>query len=175
VVVPEGSAQPAQVVLADAACGVDVAEGPQRAGELPAGGEGLLVVGAERTGPARSGQVAELAGTVVVAPRVEVPALVEHNLPDRGRLAVDAAGRHDVRGQVPEALPCRRIIGRPRVGAGQEGFVYVAFAMDAYSRRIIGWQTPDHLRTDLPLDALEMALWNRNVHDGQTVAHSKPS
>jgi putative transposase len=53
-----------------------------------------------------------------------------------------------------------------------EGFVYVAFVLDAYSRRIIGWQTADHLRTDLPLDALEMALWNRNVHDGQTVHHS---
>ena len=50
-----------------------------------------------------------------------------------------------------------------------EGFVYVAFVMDAYSRRIIGWQTADHLHTDLPLKALEMALWNRNVHDGQTI------
>jgi len=53
-----------------------------------------------------------------------------------------------------------------------EGFVYVAFVMDAYSRRIVGWQTGDHLRTDLPLEALEMALWNRAVHDGQTVHHS---
>jgi len=53
-----------------------------------------------------------------------------------------------------------------------EGFVYVAFVMDAFSRRIIGWQTADHLRTDLPLEALEMALWNRNVQDGQTVHHS---
>jgi putative transposase len=53
-----------------------------------------------------------------------------------------------------------------------EGFVYVAFVMDAYSRRIIGWQTGDHLRTDLPLDALEMALWNRNAGDGKTVHHS---
>ena len=52
-----------------------------------------------------------------------------------------------------------------------EGFVYVAFVMDAYSRRIIGWQTGDHLRTDLPLDALEMALWNRNAGDGKTVRH----
>ena len=52
-----------------------------------------------------------------------------------------------------------------------EGFVYVAFVMDAYSRRIIGWQTGDHLRTDLPLDALEMALWNRNAGDGKTVHH----
>jgi transposase InsO family protein len=37
---------------------------------------------------------------------------------------------------------------------------------------IVGWQTADHLRTDLPLDALEMALWNRKVHYGQTIHHS---
>jgi len=53
-----------------------------------------------------------------------------------------------------------------------EGYLYVAFVMDAYSRRIIGWQTADHPRTDLPLDALEMALWDHNVHDGQTIRHS---
>jgi putative transposase len=48
----------------------------------------------------------------------------------------------------------------------------VAFVMDAYSGRVVGWQTGDHLRTDLPLEALEMALWNRNVGDGKTVHHS---
>jgi transposase InsO family protein len=53
-----------------------------------------------------------------------------------------------------------------------EGFVYVAFVTDAFSRRIVGWQTADHLRTDLPLDALEMALWNRRVRSGQTIHHS---
>ncbi|GAA0551112.1 hypothetical protein GCM10009546_11460 [Actinomadura livida] len=42
-----------------------------------------------------------------------------------------------------------------------EGWVYVAFVLDACSRRIVGWQLADHLRTDLPLDALEMALWQR--------------
>ena len=31
-----------------------------------------------------------------------------------------------------------------------EGYLYVAFVMDAYSRRIIGWQTADHLPTGLP-------------------------
>jgi putative transposase len=42
-----------------------------------------------------------------------------------------------------------------------EGWVYVAFVLDAFSRRIVGWQLADHLRTDLPLDALEMAMWQR--------------
>ncbi|MFD0684599.1 hypothetical protein [Actinomadura fibrosa] len=30
-----------------------------------------------------------------------------------------------------------------------EGWVYVAFVLDAFSRRIVGWQLADHLRTDL--------------------------
>jgi transposase InsO family protein len=42
-----------------------------------------------------------------------------------------------------------------------EGWVHVAFVLDVFSRRIVGWQLADHLRTDLPLDALEMALWQR--------------
>jgi putative transposase len=41
------------------------------------------------------------------------------------------------------------------------GFVYVAFVFDAFSRFIVGWQATSHLRTDLALDALEMALWRR--------------
>nr|WP_238419650.1 DDE-type integrase/transposase/recombinase [Streptomyces taklimakanensis] len=38
------------------------------------------------------------------------------------------------------------------------GWVYVAFVLDVYSRMIVGWQVANHMRTDLPLDALEMAL-----------------
>jgi len=41
------------------------------------------------------------------------------------------------------------------------GFVYAAFVIDCYSRRIVGWQLARHLRTDLALDALEMAIWTR--------------
>ena len=41
------------------------------------------------------------------------------------------------------------------------GFVYAAFVIDAYSRMILGWQVSASLRTDLALDALEMALWRR--------------
>jgi putative transposase len=41
------------------------------------------------------------------------------------------------------------------------GMVYVAFVIDAYSRRIIGWRTAAHMRTQLVLDALEHALWTR--------------
>ena len=41
------------------------------------------------------------------------------------------------------------------------GFVYVAFVMDAFSRRIVGWRVSNSLRSDLALDALEQALWER--------------
>ncbi|GAA3821212.1 hypothetical protein GCM10022226_46860 [Sphaerisporangium flaviroseum] len=41
------------------------------------------------------------------------------------------------------------------------GWVYAAFVLDVFSRRVVGWQVATHLRTDLALDALEMGLWTR--------------
>jgi transposase InsO family protein len=40
----------------------------------------------------------------------------------------------------------------------REGFLYFAFVKDVFSRKIVGWQTANHMRTDLPLEALEMAV-----------------
>jgi putative transposase len=42
-----------------------------------------------------------------------------------------------------------------------EGVVYFAFVIDVFSRRIVGWQFAHHMRTDLVLDALRMALAQR--------------
>ncbi len=47
-----------------------------------------------------------------------------------------------------------------------EGFCYVAFVLDVFTRRIAGWQLARNLRTDLPLDALEMAAWLDGVTEG---------
>jgi putative transposase len=52
------------------------------------------------------------------------------------------------------------------------GFVYVSFVFDAYSRFIVGWQIANHLHTDLALDALEMALWQRSGDLGSLIHHS---
>jgi len=41
------------------------------------------------------------------------------------------------------------------------GWVYAAFVLDVFSRRVVGWQVSTSLRTDLALDALEMGLWAR--------------
>ena len=51
------------------------------------------------------------------------------------------------------------------------GFVYVAFVIDAFSRRIVGWRATGPLRSDLALDALEQALYDRDT-DGPLVHHS---
>lgn len=42
------------------------------------------------------------------------------------------------------------------------GFVYVAFVVDVFSRRIVGWRASSWPRTDLILDALEQALYDRS-------------
>lgn len=41
------------------------------------------------------------------------------------------------------------------------GWVYVAFVIDVYSRMVVGWQASKSLRSDLAIDALEMAIWQR--------------
>lgn len=51
------------------------------------------------------------------------------------------------------------------------GFVYVAFVIDAFARRIVGWRATTSLRSDLALDALEQALYDREL-DGPLVHHS---
>ena len=51
------------------------------------------------------------------------------------------------------------------------GKVYLAVVLDAFSRRVIGHSIADHLRAELVVDALQMALWRRNNPDG-TIVHS---
>ena len=53
------------------------------------------------------------------------------------------------------------------------GWVYVAFVIDVYSRMVVGWQASTSLRSDLALDALEMAVWQRQRagHDVSGLVH----
>src|SRR5660397_188523 len=53
------------------------------------------------------------------------------------------------------------------------GFVYVAFAVDVFSQMIVGWRAARTMKTDLPLDALDMALWHRGRagHDVTGLIH----
>jgi putative transposase len=49
---------------------------------------------------------------------------------------------------------------------------YVCFIVDAFSRMIVGWRVASHMRTQMVLDALEMARWSRGTRLGGLVAHS---
>jgi transposase InsO family protein len=51
------------------------------------------------------------------------------------------------------------------------GFVYVAFVIDAFSRRIVGWRASSSLRSDLALDALEQALYDRPIGQSDRLVH----
>lgn len=51
------------------------------------------------------------------------------------------------------------------------GFCYVAFVIDAFSRRIVGWRVSTSLHATLVLDALEMAIWNRRRDDLTGLVH----
>ena len=54
-----------------------------------------------------------------------------------------------------------------------EGASFFAFVIDAFSRKVVGWQLASHMRTDLVLDALRMALGQREPGaDFQLVAHT---
>jgi putative transposase len=50
------------------------------------------------------------------------------------------------------------------------GFLYLAVVLDVWSRRIVGWAMETHLRTELVLSALNMALWQRRPQ--QVIHHS---
>ena len=88
--------------------------------------------------------------------------------------------RRDLRAApAPDLLGRDFVAGRPnRVWLAdityiptQEGFLYLAFILDTHSRRIVGWSMDSHMRTELVVNALEMAVWRRKPSAG-LVHHS---
>ena len=51
------------------------------------------------------------------------------------------------------------------------GFGYLALVIDVFSRRIVGWALAGHMRTELPLEALELAVWTRQQHRLDGLVH----
>ena len=51
------------------------------------------------------------------------------------------------------------------------GFVYVAFVVDAFARRIVRWRVAQTLRTDVVLDALEQVLYDRPLGSAPELVH----
>ncbi len=54
-----------------------------------------------------------------------------------------------------------------------QGWLYVAFVIDVFARRIVGWRVSNSMKTDFVLDALEQALYARQAHrTGGLIHHS---
>jgi putative transposase len=88
-------------------------------------------------------------------------------IPDSGaQRPADLLGR-----DVSAVAPNRRWVADITYADTWSGFVYTAFVTDLFSRAIVGWQVADHLRADLALDALEMAIWSRREHLGDALVH----
>ncbi|WP_245854530.1 IS3 family transposase [Flavimobilis soli] len=52
------------------------------------------------------------------------------------------------------------------------GVAYVCFIVDAFSRMIVGWRVASHMRTEMVLDAIEMARWSRGARHADLRCHS---
>jgi len=92
-----------------------------------------------------------------------------------------ASRRRKIRTTVrcPEARPAPDLVERDFAAAGPDrlwvadityiptwaGFLYLAVVLDVWSRKVIGWAMETHLRTELVLKALNMALWQRRPRD----------
>ncbi|WP_375569870.1 MULTISPECIES: IS3 family transposase [Seohaeicola] len=51
------------------------------------------------------------------------------------------------------------------------GTVYVAFVIDVFARRIVGWRASTSMKTQFVLDALEQAIWQRKTSDNKSLVH----
>lgn len=74
----------------------------------------------------------------------------------------------DFRAPAPNQLWVTDITYVDLVGGG---FCYAAFVTDVFSRAIVGWQVLDTLKTELALDALDMALWARKDRLSKALVH----
>src|SRR3979411_72344 len=74
----------------------------------------------------------------------------------------------DFRAPAPNQLWVTDITYVELVGGG---FCYTAFVTDVFSRALVGWQVLDTLKTELALDALEMALWARKDRLSTALVH----
>jgi putative transposase len=92
-------------------------------------------------------------------PRTTIPA-------PAGQQPADLVGR-----DFTAPAPNRRWVADITYTDTASGFAYTAFITDLFARKIVGWQVADHLRADLALDALEMAIFARRGQLGEDLVH----
>ena len=85
---------------------------------------------------------------------------------DVGARPADLVDRHFV-----ASAPNQLWIADITYVATWSGFAYAAFVTDVFSRRILGWRVWNTLRSDLALDALEMAIWTRQAESLDGLIH----
>ncbi len=117
----------------------------------------------ERVGEKRVGRIMRQEGILGVTRRRRGPKTTKRN-PDAGS-APDLVDRNFT-ADGPDRLWVADITYVPT----WSGFLYLAVVLDAWSRRIVGWAMATHLRTELVLDALNMATWQRRPK--QVIHHS---
>ncbi len=108
----------------------------------------------EKVGQKRVGRLMKQAGIVGASRRRRGPKTTRRN--DDARPAPDLVER-DFTADGPDQLWVADITYIPTWA----GFLYLAVVLDAWSRRVVGWSMATHLRTELVLDALNMATWQR--------------
>jgi transposase InsO family protein len=74
--------------------------------------------------------------------------------------------------QFPATRPNQLWVADFTYVATWRGFVYVAFVIDVFARRLVGWRVSASLRTDFVLDALEQAIYDRRPELNALVHHS---
>ncbi len=108
----------------------------------------------ERVGEKRVGRLMKQAEIVGASRRRRGPKTTKRN--EDARPAPDLIER-DFSADGPDQLWVADITYIPTWA----GFLYLAVVLDVWSRRVVGWSMATHLRTELVLDALNMATWQR--------------
>jgi transposase InsO family protein len=126
---------------------------------------GELAKRGHRVGPQRVRRLARAAGLSCVHPKPYKVTTVQDEANGDG--LVDLVGREFVPGAENELW-----YGDITYIYTMSGWVYLATVIDGYSRRVVGWAVAGHMREELVIDALKMAIANRCPEDGQVVFHS---
>lgn len=90
--------------------------------------------------------------------------MVAESMSDDPSLALNGAEKRSPVGQAGlHRDPSQSAVGgQLHLCADWSGMAFTTFVSDVFSRRIVGWRTSSSTPTELPLNALEMALWTRS-------------
>lgn len=122
-----------------------------------------LVAGGEVVGHKRVERIMRENGIVARFPRRRCTTTV--------RDEADAVAENILNREFSTIAPNKVWVGDITYIQTREGWLYLAVVIDLFSRRVVGWSMADHLRTELPLAALEMAIGNRDF-EGDLIHHS---